>query len=444
MLLSKSVNLGLKQSAKSSILFTKQNTNNQQVRHLNVHEYQSQSLFKKYGVKVPNGSVAATPAEAEKIAEALNSQDLVVKAQVLAGGRGLGTFDNGLKGGVQLAHSPRECKSFAEKMIGHKLFTKQTGPEGRLVSKVLIAKRHFLRRESYFAILLDRESKGPVMIGSAQGGVDIEKVAAENPSAIVKEKISLDKGPTPEQTRRLAQALGFEEKLIPDIQNQMNNLYKLFKEKDALLLEVNPFAETSEGEVMCIDAKINFDTNAAYRQKDIMEMEDQTQMDPREVAASKADLNYIGLDGNIGCLVNGAGLAMATMDMIQLYGGSPANFLDVGGGATQQQVTSAIRILTQDPKVKVILINIFGGIMRCDIIALGLIQAVKELSLKIPLVVRLQGTNMIEAKRVLSDSGLRILTADDLDDAAQKSVKAAEIINIAEGANLNIKFELPL
>jgi len=428
----------------SNSLFGNSKTLKQQVRNLNIHEYQSQGLMKKYGVRVPAGSVADTPAEAEKIADTLSSQDLIVKAQVLAGGRGLGTFDSGLKGGVQLCHSPKDVKIMAEKMLGHKLFTKQTGPEGRMVSKVLVAKRHFLRRESYFAILLDRESKGPVMIASAKGGVDIEKVAAENPADIITEKIDIDKGPLPEQTERLARAIGFDESVVPEVQNQMGKLYKLFKDKDALLLEVNPFAETSSGEVMCMDAKINFDTNAAFRQKDIMEMEDNTQKDFREVEAAKFDLNYIGLDGSIGCLVNGAGLAMATMDVIQSYGGSPANFLDVGGGATQQQVTAAIRILTHDPKVKVILINIFGGIMRCDVIALGVIQAVKELSLKIPLVVRLQGTNMMEAKKVLSDSGLRILTADDLDEAAQKSVKAAQIISIAEDAKLNIKFELPL
>lgn len=430
-------------STKCSTLFSK-SVGAKQIRQLNIHEYQSQALMKKYGIKVPSGSVAATPDEAEKIAEALNTNDLIVKAQILAGGRGLGTFEGGLKGGVQLCHNPKEMKSFAEKMIGKKLMTKQTGAEGRTVSKILVAKRHFLRRESYFAILLDRESKGPVMIASSQGGVDIEKVAAENPQAIVKEKIDVTKGPQDQQTRNLAKALGYDEKLIPDLQATMNNLYKLFMEKDALMVEVNPLAETSENEVMCIDAKINFDDNSMFRQKDIAAMEDASQKDPREVEAAKADLNYIGLDGTIGCLVNGAGLAMATMDMIQLYGGSPANFLDVGGGATQQQVTSAIKILTNDPKVKVILINIFGGIMRCDVIALGVIQAVKELSLKIPLVVRLQGTNMTEAKRVLSDSGLRILTADDLDDAAQKSVKAAQIIHLAETANLNIKFELPL
>jgi len=425
-------------------LFSKQSIVIKQIRKLNIHEYQSQNLMKTYGIRVPNGSVASTPDEAEKIAESLNTNDLIVKAQVLAGGRGLGIFESGLKGGVQLCHNPKEVKFFAEKMIGKKLVTKQTGSDGRIVSKILVAQRHFLRRESYFAILLDRESKGPVMIASSKGGVDIEKVAEENPQSIIKEKIDITKGPLPQQTKNLAMALGYGEKLIPTVQATFNNLYKLFMEKDALMVEVNPLAETNENEIMCIDAKINFDDNAMFRQKQIAAMEDSTQKDPREVEAAKADLNYIGLDGTIGCLVNGAGLAMATMDMIQLYGGSPANFLDVGGGANQQQVTSAIKILTNDPKVKVILINIFGGIMKCDVIALGVIQAVKELSLKIPLVVRLQGTNMTEAKGIISDSGLRILTADDLDDAASKSVKAAQIIQLAETANLTIKFELPL
>jgi len=329
-------------------------------------------------------------------------------------------------------------------MIGHRLITKQTGPEGKLVSKVLVCKRYFLRRETYFGILLDRATAGPVLIGSSQGGMDIEKVAMEDPNAIFKEPIDIFTGPKPEQLEKLARHMGFPDNLSLEVQSQMKSLYKLFVEKDALLVEVNPFAESSSGEVLCVDAKINFDDNASFRQKDIFAMEDLSQKDPREVEATIADLNYIGLDGNIGCLVNGAGLAMATMDLIKLYGGSPANFLDIGGGATQQQVTQAIKILSHDPKVKVILINIFGGIMRCDIIALGLIQAVKELSLKIPLIVRLQGTNMVEAKRVMADSGLRILSADDLDEAAQKAVKATQIIQLAETAHLNISFELPL
>jgi len=413
-------------------------------RYLNVHEYQGQALMKQYGINVPAGSAATTPDEAEKIAEALHTQDLVIKAQILAGGRGLGVFENGLKGGVQLCTSPKQIRSYAEKMLGHTLVTKQTGASGRVVNKVLVANRHFLRRETYFAILLDRGYGGAVMVASSQGGMDIEKVAHENPSAIHKEGFDLEKGPTNEQTEKVARAMGFPEERIPQVQQQIQNLFRLYVEKDVTLIEVNPMAETSNGEVMCMDAKISFDENALFRQKDIAGMEDLTQKDQREVEAAKSDLNYIGLDGNIGCLVNGAGLAMSTMDIIKLHGGTPANFLDVGGGATKQQVTDAVRILSHDPKVKVILINIFGGIMRCDIIALGLIAAVQELSLKIPLIVRLQGTNVAEAKRIMVDSGLRILSADDLDEAAQKAVNAVQILKIAEDARLDVSFQLPL
>lgn len=433
---------GLSKSA-TSILHPN-SLNSVQKRGLNIHEYQSQALLKQYGIHVPAGSMATNPDEAERIAEALNTQDLIIKAQVLAGGRGLGVFDSGLRGGVKLCNSPKEVRTYAEQMLGHTLVTKQTGPEGKLVNKVLIAKRHFLRRETYIAIMLDRGFGGPVFVGCSQGGVDIEKIAHETPSMIVKEPIDIQKGPTPHQTEKLARSLGFSDQRIPLVQQQLANLYKFFIEKDCTLAEVNPFAETSDGEVMCIDAKVSFDSNAGFRQKDLASMKDSTQQDPREVEAEKYDLNYIGLDGSIGCLVNGAGLAMATMDIIKLYGGSPANFLDVGGGATKQQVTEAIKILSHDPKVKVILINIFGGIMRCDVIALGLIAAVRELSLKIPLVVRLQGTNVAEAKKLMLDSGLRILSADDLDDAAQKSVNADRIIEIAEKSGLDVSFELPL
>lgn len=416
----------------------------QQSRFLSLHEYQSQKLMRDYGVSVPLSSVASTPEEAFNVATALNFPDLVVKAQILAGGRGLGHFDSGLKGGVQKCSTAEEVRDIAKQMLGHKLITKQTGPEGKTVNKVLVAKRHFVRREAYFAITLDRSFGGPVMVGSKEGGVDIEKVAEENPTAIVKFGVDLDKGPTAEQTKRLSEALGFHGDQVLQSQKLVSNLFKLFKDKDCTMLEINPLVETSDGVVMCMDAKINFDDNAEFRQKDIFSLEDESQKDGREVEAKKWDLNYIALDGSIGCLVNGAGLAMATMDIIKLYGGSPANFLDVGGGATQQQVTAAIRILSHDPKVKVILVNIFGGIMRCDIIALGLIAATTELGLRIPLVVRLQGTNVAEAKKLIHDSGLRIMTADDLDEAAKTAVNAARILNLAAESNLNVKFELPL
>jgi len=415
-----------------------------QARWLSIHEYQSHKLMRDYGVNVPVSSVASTPEEALNVATALNTPDLVVKAQILAGGRGLGHFDSGLKGGVQKCSSPEEVRDIAAQMLGHKLITKQTGSEGRLVNKLLVAKRHFVRREAYFAILLDRTFGGPVMVGSKEGGVDIEKVAEENPSSIVKIGVDLAKGPTPDQTKKLSEALGFHGDQITQSQQQITNLYKLFKEKDCTMLEINPLVETSDGVVMAMDAKINFDDNSEYRQKDVFALEDTTQKDSREVEAKKWDLNYIALDGSIGCLVNGAGLAMATMDIIKLYGGSPANFLDVGGGATKQQVTAAISILSKDPKVKVILVNIFGGIMKCDVIALGLIAAATELRLRLPLVVRLQGTNVNEAKKLIADSGLRIVTADDLDEAAQKAVNANRILNLAAESGLDVKFELPL
>jgi len=415
-----------------------------QFRKLHLHEYQSQALMKPYGINIPAGSVALTADEAERIAEALHSPDLIVKAQVLAGGRGLGVFDNGFKSGVHPCHNAQQVREIADKMLGHRLFTKQTGPQGKPVNKVLVAKRYFLRRETYLAILLDRVACGPVLVGSAQGGVDIEKIAAESPDAIIKEPFDLTIGPKPEQTARMARSLGFPDILVPQVQKQISALHKFFVDKDATLVEINPFAETSAGEIVSVDCKINFDDNAAFRQKDAFSLEDLSQKDPREVQAAKFDLNYIGLDGNIGCLVNGAGLAMSTLDLIKFHGGSPANFLDIGGGASKQQVTEAIKILSQDPRVKVILINIFGGIMRCDIIALGLIAAVKELSLKIPLIVRLQGTSVIEAKQLMADSGLRIISVDDLDEAAQKACNATKILQIAEDAHLSISFELPL
>lgn len=401
-------------------------------RFLHLHEYQAQGLMKQYGINVPAGSSAETPEEAQKIAEALASPDLAIKAQILAGGRGLGTFDTGLKGGVHLCHSPLQVRKLAELMLGHTLVTKQTGPQGKKVNKILVCKRHFLRRETYIAMLLDRQYQGPVLIYSDKGGMDIEKVAHDSPSSIHKDAIDLERGITMEQAKKCAHVLGFPDSLANVVYEQLSKMYKLFIEKDATLLEVNPFVETSNGEVMCVDAKINFDDNAKFRQKELFELEDSSQGDPREVDAAKFDLNYIGLDGSIGCLVNGAGLAMSTMDIIKLNGGSPANFLDIGGGATKGQVTEAIRILSQDPKVKVILVNIFGGIMKCDIIALGLISAVKDLSLQIPLVVRLQGTNVDIAKTLMAQSGLRLISADDLDEAAAKAVKMSQILELAE------------
>ncbi|EFA82949.1 succinate-CoA ligase [Heterostelium album PN500] len=425
-----------KQKATSSLVYTK--------RYLNVHEYQAQKMMRTYGIECPNGNVADTPEEAEKLAEVLNTQDLVVKAQILAGGRGKGVFSSGLKGGVHICNSPEEVKNYAKKMLGYTLVTKQTGPDGKVVNKIYIAERHYLRREMYFAILMDRKTGGPVMIASPEGGVDIETVARENPSAIFVEPIDIFKGVQPEQTARLAQKIGISPKNISKAQDQMQKLYNFFIKHDCTLVEINPLAETSSGDVLCMDAKLNFDDNAAFRQKEVFDLRDRTQEDPREVKASEYDLNYIGLDGSIGCLVNGAGLAMATMDIIKHYGGSPANFLDVGGGATQKQVTEAIKLISSDTKVKSILVNIFGGIMKCDIIALGIIAAVKELSIKTPLVVRLQGTNVESAKKIMEDSGLRLIAADDLDEAAEKAVRIADIVSLAEKADLDVSFKLPI
>eukprot|EP01111_Echinosteliopsis_oligospora_P007677 TRINITY_DN2293_c0_g1_i1.p1 TRINITY_DN2293_c0_g1~~TRINITY_DN2293_c0_g1_i1.p1 ORF type:complete len:437 (-),score=123.49 TRINITY_DN2293_c0_g1_i1:31-1341(-) len=413
-------------------------------RNLNIHEYQAQKLMKQFGINCPNGNVAETPAEAEKIGELLNSPDMVIKAQVLAGGRGKGFFENGFKGGVHVCSSPHELKEYADNMLGHQLFTKQTGPKGKPVQKVYICERHYLRREMYFAILMDRKNGGPTIVVSPHGGMDIETVAKETPNAIFTEPIDITKGPTDQQLQRVAERMGFSPGRIAEAQAQMRKLYDFFLKYDCSLLEINPMAETNDGRVMSMDAKLNFDDNAVFRQKDVFALRDKTQEDSREVQAAEYDLNYIGLDGSIGCLVNGAGLAMATLDIIKLYGGSPANFLDVGGGATQKQVSEAIKIISSDPNVKSILVNIFGGIMKCDVIALGLIAAVKETGIKIPLVVRLQGTNVDAAKKIMEDSGLRLIAASDLDEAASKAVRISEIVKLAEQAELDISFQLPL
>jgi len=395
----------------------------QQARGLSLHEYQSQNLMITYGAVVPLFGTAETPKDARMVANGLKTRSLIIKAQILAGGRGLGVFESGLKGGVQPCSTPDEAFTIASQMLGHKLVTKQTGPAGHKVTQVLIAKRYNIKREAYFAILLDRSYGGPVMVGSKMGGMDIEKAAHSTPDALVKLGVNLDTGPTPQQCREFVQALGFDKRdQMDQAQKQINGLFKLFREKDCTMLEVNPMIETTEGTVMCIDAKINFDDNAEFRQKAVFAQRDSSQNDPREVEARKWDLNYIALDGDIGCLVNGAGLAMATLDMITAFGGHPANFLDVGGGASQEQVTAAIRILCNDSKVKRIFVNIFGGIMRCDIIATGLISAAKELSLTIPLIVRLQGTNVKEANALIASSGLKnIFSTDDLEEAAKRA-----------------------
>ncbi|KAG0285934.1 beta' subunit [Linnemannia gamsii] len=416
----------------------------QQKRFLSIHEYLSMELLQKQGINTPRGDVAKTGAEAYTVAENLGTEDMVIKAQVLAGGRGKGAFDSGLKGGVRTIFSPREAQMFAEQMLGYKLVTKQTGAGGKVCNSVYICERQYVRREYYFAVLMDRKSQGPVMVASSQGGVDIESVAAENPEAILQLPIDINKGTDRAAVRDLAERMGFTPKCVDQATDTMIKLYDLFIEKDATMVEINPMAESADHEVICMDAKINFDDNAEFRQHEIYSLRDVTQEDPREVAAAKYNLNYIGLDGSIGCLVNGAGLAMSTMDIIKLHGGEPANFLDVGGGATAEQVTEAFKIISSDPRVTTIFTNIFGGIMSCRIIAQGIIAAASTLQLQIPLVVRLQGTEVDEAKKLIAESGLRIITSDDLDDAASKSVKLSKMVNMAREAQINVSFELPI
>ena len=392
---------------------------------MNIHEYQAKELLQKFGAATPAGRVATTAEETEQIARELGTNDLVVKAQVHAGGRGKGTFANGFKGGVHLVKSPAEARGVASRMLGQTLVTHQTGATGRLVNKVLVAASVDIEREIYFAVLLDRATAAPLIVASTEGGVEIETVAEKSPEKIIREPIDPLAGLQPFQTRKLAKQLGFKSDQIKPAAKLFSALYRTFIESDCSMVEVNPLVVTTKGEVLALDAKFNFDDNALYRHPDIAAMRDTAEEDPREVEASKHGLNYIGLDGNIACLVNGAGLAMATMDIIKFYGGSPANFLDVGGGATGEQVTEAFKLLISDENVKAILVNIFGGIMRCDVIAQGIINAVKAVKLPVPLVVRLEGTNVEAGKKLLAESGLAVIAADDLADAAQKVVAAA-------------------
>jgi succinyl-CoA synthetase beta subunit len=386
----------------------------------------------QYGIDVPKGAVAKTAAEAESVAKSIGCDDMVIKAQVLAGGRGKGTFDNGLKGGVRVIYSPTEAKMFADQMIGHKLITKQTGAQGRLCNAVYICERKFARREFYLAVLMDRASQGPVIVSSSQGGMDIEGVAKENPDAITTTYIDINVGVTDEVARNIAQGLGFSEQCIEEAKDTIQKLYKIFIDKDMTQVEINPLSETSDHKVMCMDAKFGFDDNADFRQKEVFDMRDTTQEDADEVRAAQSGLNFIKLDGDIGCLVNGAGLAMATMDIIKLNGGQPANFLDVGGGATPAAIKEAFELITSDQKVTAIFVNIFGGIVRCDAIAHGLISTVKALNLKIPIIARLQGTNMEAAHQLISDSGMKIFSIDDLQSAAEKAVQFSKVVKMGK------------
>jgi succinyl-CoA synthetase beta subunit len=393
---------------------------------MNIHEYQAKELLQKFGVATPPGKAASAPDEARRIARELETNDLVVKAQVHAGGRGKGTFTNGFKGGVHLCKSPDEVRDVAAKMLGQTLVTHQTGPAGKVVNRILVAQSVEIAREIYFAILLDRATAAPLVVASTEGGVEIEAVAAKSPEKILREPIDPLVGMQPFQTRKLAKQLQFESAQIKAAAKLFDGLYRTFIGLDCSMVEVNPLVVTKAGEVMALDAKFNFDDNALYRHPEVAALRDTSEEDPREVEASKHDLNYIGLDGDIACLVNGAGLAMSTMDIIKFYGGNPANFLDVGGGADEDQVTEAFKILISDKSVKAILVNIFGGIMKCDVIAQGIINAAKTVKLSVPLVVRLEGTNVDAGKKLIAQSGLSVITADDLGDAAQKVVKAAK------------------
>jgi len=385
-------------------------------------------LMNEHGIATPQGYVAFTPEESEDIyANKMNNPtDLVIKAQVLSGGRGLGTFKNGFYGGVHVISSAAEAKEYAAQMLGQELVTKQN-PKGILCNRVYLMEKMNIKNEMYLSLLMDRATGGPVMVGSPRGGTSIEDVAKTNPELIFTENIDVMEGLTTEATERMASNLGLEagsdtHKKAVDV---MTNLYGMFIKCDCTQLEINPLAESPEGDIMVCDAKVNFDDNAQFRNKEIHEKRDTTQEDIREVEASKYDLNYIGLDGNIGCMVNGAGLAMSTMDIISIKGGSPANFLDVGGGATEEQVTKAFEILNADDKVKAILVNIFGGIMKCDVIAGGIIAAANNIGLEKPLVVRLEGTNVDAAQKLIKDSGIEVTLADNLEDAAEKAVALA-------------------
>lgn len=417
--------------------------NTHQKRNLLLHENNSFSLLQEEGIPVPRFGVAKTANEAYEIANKLGCTDFVVKAQVLAGGRGKGTFKNGYKGGVKIVFSPEEVREASSKMIGEYLVTKQTGEKGRICNTVMVCERMYHRREFYFAIMMERAFSGPVIIASAQGGMNIEEVAYENPEAIIKEPIDIIEGLGKKQAMKVAEFLGLGDR-ADEVADYFMKLYGLFIKYDSSLIEVNPLAEDTKGFLFCLDAKCRFDDNAFFRQKELFSRRDWTQEDEKEVEASKHNLNYIALDGDIGCLVNGAGLAMATMDIIKLHGGEPANFLDVGGGATAQQVTEAFKIITSDPRVHAILVNIFGGIMRCDIIAEGIITAAEQLKLKIPIVVRLQGTQVDDAKALIAASNLRILACDNLDEAAKMVVKLSTIVGLAKSAQVDVKFELPL
>ena len=396
---------------------------------MNIHEYQAKALLRSYGAPVSDGRIVLKSEDAKTAAGELDGPLWVVKAQIHAGGRGKGSFletDAGTKGGVRITKSVEEAASEAKKMLGRTLITHQTGPTGKQVNRVYIEDGSDITRELYLAILVDRQSSRISFVCSTEGGMDIEAVAATSPEKILSFSIDPTTSFQPYHGRRIAFMLGLEGKQLKQCVSLMSTLYNLFVDKDMEMLEINPLIVSGSGDLKCLDAKMGFDGNATYRHADIAELRDTTEEDPKELEASKYDLNYIALDGEIGCMVNGAGLAMATMDIIKLYGAEPANFLDVGGGATKEKVTEAFKIITSDPNVKGILVNIFGGLMRCDVIAEGVVAAVKEVGLKVPLVVRLEGTNVEAGNNIINSSGLDVIAANNLKDGAKKIVKAVK------------------
>ena len=400
---------------------------------MNIHEYQAKQLLAQYGVAVPAGAPCQTVDEAKAAAEKLFAAGhklAVIKSQIHAGGRGKGTFKHGFQGGVKLAKSAAEAVNFADNMLGKTLVTKQTGPDGRVVSTIIVAAAEDIKKEFYLAVLLDRATSTPLIMASTEGGMDIEEVAEKHPEKIIKEHVDPLMGFQAWQGRKIAAALGLKGDLASQCAKLLAGVYKTWWECDASMVEINPLCicvgPDGKEKIIAVDAKIGLDDNALYRHKDIQAMRDLAEESPLEIEASKFNLNYIKLDGSIACLVNGAGLAMATMDIIQHFGASPANFLDVGGGASKEQVTAAFKIILTDPSVKAIFVNIFGGIMDCNVIATGIVAAVKETGLKLPLVVRLEGNNVVAGKKTLAESGLTIISGDSMADAAQKVVKAVK------------------
>lgn len=393
---------------------------------MNIHEYQAKELFASYGIPVPKGTAVQDRAGIDPALASFGGDPIVVKSQIHAGGRGKGTFTTGYKGGVKVCKSQDEARAAAEAMLGNVLVTHQTGPAGRQVNTLYFTEASAIEKEYYLAIVMDRGTSQPVIIASTEGGVDIETVAEETPEKLVKAFINPALGLRPHQARKVAFGLGFKGDTHKQCVKLLAALYKFFWEKDCSQVEINPLITTPDGKLVALDAKVNFDDNALFRHEDIVALRDLTEEDPKEVEASKYGLSYIALDGNIACMVNGAGLAMSTMDIIKQHGGEPANFLDVGGGANEDQVTAAFNIILSDKNVKGILVNIFGGIMKCDIIAKGVIAAARNVQINVPLVVRLEGTNVKEGKELLASSGLALVAADSLDDAARKIVELAK------------------